>query len=355
MNNDVRPSQMLFIFMNLITIFTHISPNLATATVSEARWISGLLSSAIVLVVSLLLVRFANGVSYFDACAGTKGLTEVFASLLGVLFVVFGSMIFKSTIDTTKANILYDTPRPMVAFILAATVLAGAYVGTGPVGRFVRFIFPLSILLFFVIMIFSSLTKAELTNLYPILGSGVKTIAKNGIQSAISVLFVFVLLIDLHKQPKPARLVVFAVLISGFIVSMAALAFQMVTPPGAISDTAFPLQQIATLNGFSRFFQRMRSLFVFIWIPTYTSCVALCLGYAARCLAQALHIENPRALLMPLLLIVLCLGLPMTQHSPAWLLAIMQKSPLYFIALPVLLLPMVIHKIKAKKEAKRHA
>jgi len=323
---------------------------------ANAAWLSALLSLGIGALAALLLFRLAGGLDYFSVC-GRLGLwSGLFPGLLALVFLLLSAVGLRGLMDMLEVYILSLTPRALVFLLLLFCLLPGSFYGPAAFTRMLGFYAPVALMLFFIVLIVALPHNAKLVNLFPLFGEGPVYLLKNAGRDAAAFLWLFLTLIELDKVQHARRGAVRAVAISTLLLCLGYLAYSLLNAPGSATETAYPLQQLASFSGYWRYFQRLQSLFVFAWVPLLLCTGAGGLCYSARCLAKALQIDDARVLLLPLAVLLGCLCAPSTESLPLWLRALLEGRSFYLFCAPILLLPYPLAAAKARrKRRQRHA
>ena len=110
-----------------------------------------------------------------------------------------------------------------------------------------------------------------LVRYYLYLGNGIPMIISKGllrasIFSPIIYLFFITPFIKTHKNLKLAGYI--GVGVSGILLIVSALAYLMVYPYPVSTESFLPIYQLSRLVSYGRFFQRIESIFLLIWVSS---------------------------------------------------------------------------------------
>lgn len=353
MNNSMRDRELTATLIAAFACTLSVSGGLNLShTADSAAWLSALLSGVLGAVLSVLLMKLGGSVGYLEACAGlnkkgkAQGIgTAVFPPLLAVLFFALSVMSFKSLVDMQEAYLLPLTPRSLQGLLLFIAILPGCYMGIAGLSRAVKLILPLMGLMY-AVTLFLSAQQAEVNNFFPLLGDGAGVVVSNGAVNTAAFLWIFAASIERGQLKKPLGSALKAVIWASVAVAVGFACFIAVNPPGSPTQNEHPIMHLSTMGGFSAYFQHVKSMFAFVWLPLFAVTSGVGLIYAARCLASAFAMDDPRPLLIPLGVLLLCFSVTPSQADPAWLSYLYTYPWILLCLLPVLLAPPVIQGIK---------
>jgi len=272
-----------------------------------AAWLLVLLSTALSVVAFLpiphLLARFP-GKSYYEV------VEEVAGPYLGVLALVLSSgfylfllgILVREFAEIVASTVLPFTPISVITIALLLVMAYGAYAGLEPLTRTAWILAPW-ILAGLLAVLLLSLRWAKFQYLLPFWGAGIPSLLKSSVFRTS--LFVEVLLLPLlvpHLR-EPQRLAVmgiWSIVISGIVMSFVVLLFVTVFPVRAAVNVLFPVFQMARIMFLGRFFQRMESLFIFVWVISAAVQLAGVLQATALALARIMKLPVYRPLIFPL-------------------------------------------------------
>jgi spore germination protein KB len=262
-------------------------------------------NSAICTALSFLLVwiskRSLGNSNFYTVVYSAYGQTagKIFMCLVFILTVLNASLRMGVFTDAIGSMVLPQTPRFIIFAVMAICSFFVSYFGFEAITRYALVCFTV-FLAFFAVILFSSLSEAEVANLKP---QGV-----NGeIVSVISMLFVFsdifyVYLISDKIKGKNSAL--HAVFIGGGIAILLTLFYVMCVPYPVLGKYSYPFYTLASLTNSSLIFQRMDGLVFVVWIfASFVSSGALCL-FASDILARVFCLSDRKVLSAPVSLMM---------------------------------------------------
>ncbi|MCX7708393.1 MAG: spore germination protein [Clostridia bacterium] len=290
----------------LITKAFYINPGTVIKLMSTAGWyateISVLGSMLLFLILYLLMKRFPGNdlVGIFDIAAG-KFLGKLFSLIFSGFFVYYSGVNIREFVEMIKAYILPYTPPSAIIILFMGIVIAYAYAGLEGIARMGYLSF-IVILVGLVIILVLPFPFYDIDNLFPMGGYGIKASLQYGAlrSSAYSeVAFLAFIINSLQgtKNFRKAGLIslAFAGIIIGTIILCSLLAFEY--PQG--SENLSALFQLSRIVYFSRFFQRVETVFIFIWVMASVITVSITFYLAVSIFCKSFKIPKYRPFLLP--------------------------------------------------------
>ena len=264
--------------------------------------------SAVLTMLIAVFCAFAADTAFGDRSFSSVIYT-VFGKKTGFLLLLF---LFVLTILNVSVRmdmfsraicgyILKQTPKVVVMAVMTVCAFFVCFFGVKAVSRY-AYTFFLVFIIFAAIIIFSSSSKVDFDNLYPLLGKG-------DFGNVFSMMYIFsdfiYLFVLADKRKKTATK---AVVLSG-VVTVVLTAFYVLCVPYPVSEGYnYPLYTLASLSNSSVIFQRLDGLVYIIWMfAGFISVGALSL--AASCLfADTFALKDRKAVSAPLTLAIFLLA-----------------------------------------------
>lgn len=268
-----------------------------------ATLISCVASMLLFLLVYLLMKRFPNKelVEIFQIVTG-KFIGKILGLIFSAYFVYYAGSSLREFVEMIKAYVLPYTPPSAIIFIFLVVVVFFAYVGLEGIARmgYISFII---ILVGLVLILVLPLPFYNVDNLFPLAGYSLQSTLYAGLlrTSAYSdVIFLAFIINALQgiKQFKKVGLI--SLSLSGAIISATILCSLLAFEYTQASENLSTLFQLSRIIYFNRFFQRVESIFIFIWVVASLMNVALAFYMAASIFCKTFKIPNHRPSLLPL-------------------------------------------------------
>lgn len=263
--------------------------------------VSCLTSIIFFLMISLVMKRFPgkNLVEIFELVIGRffgKILTLVFSAY----FVYYAGSSLREFLEMIKAYNLPYTPPSLIIFAFMSVVVVMAYLGLEGLARFASVIF-YPVFFGIAIIIFLAYPYYNVRAIFPIGGYGIAETLKSGFlrSSAYDEVIILAFIINSIDGVKTFKKVgVLSIFISGIVFALTCLSNIMAFDYTMSSENVSDLFQLARVIYFSRFFQRIESIFLFIWILASLITVGLALYIAISSFCKAFKISNHRPLIL---------------------------------------------------------
>lgn len=354
MKNDIGSSEMTCMMVAIVTAqwFSSTADGFLDAC-GNAVWISMIGAGLLLLVVALFTQWLTPKDGMLAVCQQRKGVFLLFPIITAVLFTLVASTAMRDVLTMISTILLPRTTRWFVMLISLPVILLMGMMGISSVARPLRILTPMFLVLYVAIVMASIWRQVNVYNLFPILGPGVPALGRTAISGLTVAVWLPMMWIERKQLQKPYRLCIKFALVAMALCLMGYISYALLFPNGSMLDSSFSLHRLSAAGAFSHVFQRMHTLFVFVWFPIQLAAVGAALCYAVRSLHVVIPIKNPRWLVAALLLIILVTSYQESEQSPIWLLYLLQTNMQSLLLVP-LLIPMLVGKIadaKQKKEA----
>lgn len=162
------------------------------------------------------------------------------------------------------------------------------------------------------IIVAGIMSNVHLYNITPIWGTGFKDIFLTGSfkissYSAITILFLIVPFIKTHRNLKRAGTSI--ILISSMFFIFSTLLFLLVVPYNVAVETFLPMFELARLIDYGRFFQRVESVFLFVWIISALSYFSAGLFFASYVFQKTFNLKYYKPVVFSFAILIFTLSL----------------------------------------------
>lgn len=354
----------MMIMLNLTT--THILLNFPRNMVEAggtAGWMISVYATVIVLLLFYIITKLYEkfeGKDILDISEYMGGNIAriIVGSFLSVYILFIISTILREFAEDMKVISLTVSPISFVILLFVLGVVVGAYAGIEAIVRFAAIVVPI-IVLGFLFIIIAVAPYYDITNLFPILGSGVSDIFVKGalkisIFSGFIVIFFLPPFIKTHKNFKMVGYS--AILLSGYFFVSGVLAYLLTIPYPTALENFLPVYQMARMINYGRFFQRIESVFVIIWSSGAFIYLSFGLFLVVYTFKKAFKLEYYKPLVLPFAILLFTLSLiPLNLMETIKLETeyIRNAVPFIVFVLPIIIL--AVANIKRRKEKKERA
>jgi spore germination protein (amino acid permease) len=172
--------------------------------------------------------------------------------------------------EDMKTITLEDSPISFIILFFLIGMIAAGFAGIEAIARLSAFVVPIIIAGYYFI-VFAVAPYFDISAILPILGNGVESIFIRGASkiSAFSSIFIIFLLAPFLKTNKNFRKTGYsAIIFSAVNLVTSVLIYLIAFPYPTAIENFLPIYQLARLINYGRFFQRVESGFVFIWVAS---------------------------------------------------------------------------------------
>lgn len=255
-----------------------------------------------------------------------------------------------------KAYNLPYTPPSLILFAFLLAVIVLSYIGIDGIARLSLLAF-FSILVGFIAILIFAYPVYDVNYLFPLGGYGIGTTLYQGLlrSSAYDEVVILAIIINsVHGLKNFKKAGVISLVLSGAIISISVLCDIMAFAYTQGSENLSDLFQLSRIIYFNRFFQRIDSLFLFIWVIASIITVSTAFYISISVYCKAFRINNHRPLLLPcafLTFMVTLLPENLSETVERNILYIMEYSifVVYLIPILVLIVSLVLGR-KGEKE-----
>jgi spore germination protein KB len=300
----------------LITKLFYTSPMVIIKSLGTAAWYGTLISCGITLVFFALLfslmARFPQQDLYqiFEAVTG-----KIVGKILILIFAVY--LLYKAGITLAEFIAVLNvysmpyTPQSVLVFAFLLLVVAMAYVGLEGIARVAYvFFYPIMGSLFLLLLL--AIPNYDYCYLTPLLGHGLlRTMETGVIRSAAygEIVFLAVIINSIHGLKNFKKVGFITVISAGVIFSLCLSCILAAFQYTVGSEHLSGMYQLSRIIYFSRFLQRVESIFLFIWVISSLITVSFAFYLALSSYCRAFKIQNHRPLLLPFSILVFILVL----------------------------------------------
>ncbi len=291
----------IFLYFNRMTV----------EDAGNAGWMMSVIIGAVALLLYAVLIslyRKFEGRDILDIAemAGGKVLRAVAGFTLGGVLFVLAALTMRKFSEDIKTISLPTSPLSYVmAFFMAGVVIAG-FLGIESIVRHNAIVAPI-VTAGYVVILLGIMPKIDITNLTPIFGTGLKDIFLKGfyrtsVFAELLVLFMLPPFLESYNDVRKVGYV--SIIASSFFMVTGSLVYILVFPYPSSMEPFLPVFNMARLIGLGRFFQRIESLFVFIWVMSALIYLVTVFFFAVYTVSKAAGLKYLRPLIIPFAIIV---------------------------------------------------
>jgi spore germination protein KB len=300
----------------LLTKIFYTSPMVLIKSLGTAAWYGTLVSCAVALVffafLYALMKRFPQQDLYqiFETVTG-----KVIGKLLIFLFsgfLLYSAVVnMREFISVLKVYSMPFTPAAVLVFAFLLVVIAMAYVGLeGIVRTAYVFFYPVIGSLFLILLL--SIPSYDFDYLKPYLGYGLVKTALVGVMRSAAydeIVLLAVIIRSIHGVKLFKKVGLASLIFSGAVIACCVACILASFQYTVGSEQVSGMYQLAKTIYFSRFFQRIEAIFLFIWVITSVLNVSFIFYVAVSSYCRVFQIDNHRPLLLPFGILTFILAL----------------------------------------------
>ena len=261
-----------FVVINLLTFrifsqFPSLFSRLSGSGAALSALFSGILTFAVIFLISRSLKKH-NSKNLADAAFSAFGKIGglIACSIIAFCLLVSATVTLLDLCHLVKSISFPSSPFWFVLFFFSVSAVWGAVLGTDAIGH-AHGIFVPVILLGLVVLIISTVSRGDASNLLPIFGNGPESVFGKGLSGTL--MYSDLLVLFLLASPKssayfPEKKLLIASAIGIFLTCLFVLALNLSVSPSLISEDSFPFYLLMKEVYYGRFFQRIDSLMLLI-------------------------------------------------------------------------------------------
>lgn len=327
---------------------------------STSAWYTTLISCIISIILFLFICKLINRfpqrnlTEIFDIVMG-----KVIGKFLSIIFVVFfifysGANI-REFVEMIKAYILPYTPPSIIIAVFLGVVVAYSYAGIEEIAKmsYVSFV---TVIVGLITILVLPCKSYSINNLAPLGGYGIKSVITLGFwrASAYSDVILLAFIINcLQKVSQFKKVGLISLSISGVIASISVICSLMAFEYPQASENVSSLFQLSRIIYISRFFQRIESVFIFIWVIASLINVSVTFYIAVSIFCKTFNVPEHRPCLFPFTYFTFMVTLMpnnLSETSELYVRFVRQYSLVITYAIPSLVLFVAV--LRGKKEVK---
>ncbi|TFE26626.1 GerAB/ArcD/ProY family transporter [Cohnella luojiensis] len=336
-------------------------PSIPAIEAKQDAWISVVIGLAIGLPIVYLLTivgKLYPGltvVEYNEKILGTWLGKAISLFFLSYLFFSAAAHLRESS-DFMITNIMPETPIMAINILFLGIIVMGARLGLETLTRTAEILFPWFILLLLMFILFL-IPQADIKNMLPVLGEGIKPVIRGSIASAafpFAELVVFLMVFPYVNQTNRIRRSFLLGALLGGIVLIAIVALSiLVLGADLVARNIYPSFFMAKKISIGNFLERVEAILAIIWFISIYFKITLYYYAFNLGLAQTLKLREYRFLTLPSGMILLLLSLMVAPNITYYNEVISKYWPnldfTYSILLPLLLLGVYALRKKFKR------
>ena len=276
-------------------------PNTIIVNTGSSSWINVIYISIICLLFCFLICKLFKPFTNSDIVdisefLGGKTLKIIISILYIAFFIFSASIILRYFASSLKLIYFENSPLVFLLLLFLIPVVIVARLGIKPIAHVNLIITPV-LLLSLLVILFSTFTDFVPERIYPILGFGAKETFLIGINNifAFSAFAYLYFIIPYLKNPdKFKKIAISSTIISAVYLFLSVLCLIMVFPFISFTEEMLSIYLLTRIIEFGKFFQRVDAIFIFIWILSTLSFLAISTDIVATIFKKITKIKHDR-------------------------------------------------------------
>lgn len=304
------------IFSSIAIEVTDATPTYIFKVAMNASWIMTLISAIIPLLSLLALLKLLKRYKNLNIIDITYKLTGKYIGfIIGITLFIellsFSAFNTRSYVGILTAMFYNRTPILVLYFVLVGTCLMVALLGLNAIGRIAWLTLPLmtTSIVLYIALIFKDLNPGYL---FPLLGPGLKDIAKNGFMFSTiygEIIFFSVFFQEVKNYSSYKKASILGLSMVAIILSLFGAVYIMAFDYPSVTIISYPYQILARLIYIGRFVGNTEAVFLIIWVITSVTRFSIYLYMDAALINSTLKLNKLKALLLPCASLSLLIGL----------------------------------------------
>jgi spore germination protein KB len=335
MNNNLKFGIREGISLIMVSICTQVFLNLPRIMIESAGtagWMLVIYLSVIAYLVLFIILKLYppfEGKDLLDIAeiAGGSFLRIITGIMIIIHSALILSIILREFTEDLKIIALPTSPISYVTFFFVIGMIIGAYAGIVPIVRLCSLAVPVITIGYLIIHI-GMYPYYDLTRLLPLFGTGVKNIFVEGIPKVSvysGLVFLFIIAPFLKTKENLNKVGYIGTVLSALILFISTFIYSIVAPYPASMEMFLPFYHLARIFYFGLFFQRLESVFIFIWVMAALLYLSAELFILSHVFAKTFKLKYYRPLLLPLTVLIFTFSL-----IPENLVSTIELETLYF-------------------------
>jgi spore germination protein KB len=302
--------------LSIVTKVFYTNPSAVVKSTGTAGWyatlISVLASALIFLIIYALLKRFPGKDlnDIFDIVFG-KVVGKAFSFLFIGYFIFYAGSNLREFVEMIKAYNLPYTQPSVIIFTFLLPIALISYLGFEVLSRISYIGFWIVLGGIFIILVLA-VPIYQINSIYPLGGYGIKKSISIGITrlSAYDELIILCFLVSSLQEIKNVKIAgLTSLAISGTAISLVILCSILAFDFTMARENLSNLFELSRSIYLSRFFQRLESIFLFVWVIASVILVTIIFYLALSIFCKTFRINNQRPLILPFIFITFTIAL----------------------------------------------
>jgi len=282
-------------------------PRMAVEDAGTAGWMMSIFSSMLTFILLFIFMKLQKPFENKDILdiaehLGGRPLKILIGIILaGIMFVV-EIIVIREFSEDMKTISLPQSPLSFIMIFFIIGAVLGSMLGIEAIVRLNAIVVPM-IFAAFIVILLGVIPNMDFNNIFPIYGTGLNDIFGNGLLRVsvfTELLAIFLLPPFLGDNKRFGRTGYIVLGFSSVFLLSSSLAYILSFPYPSSLEPFSPIYQMAKLINLGRFFQRIESMFVFIWSLGALLYITSLFYLIVYVIAKSMNLKYLRPLILPM-------------------------------------------------------
>ena len=349
----------IMIILSIIVAHTVLSlPNVLVDSTKSSTLLNIIFISIIALIFVLFILKIFKkfpGMDLLDISEilGNKILKNILFGIFIIYFIISASVFLRIFCECLQIVYFPSTSIIFIILIFLLGICITAHLEFNSSFKANLLIIP-AVLLSIILLFSANFGNFNGARIFPILGNGLKETFLLGITNIYSFggIAIIYFLPPLLKEPSDFKKIsIISVILSAVYLLIVISIIVFMFPVFVEIDEILPLYTVAAYVEFGSFFQRLESIFLFIWMLGFICYLAIILEFSMLIFKKNTRIKYMRPIIYPFGLTMLGISLLPTNYSMAKFYE--TKIYPYLMLIIVFILPIIILVLSYLKQKKK--
>ncbi len=328
------------------------APTIVAQATGTSGWYMAVISNIVTIVaftfIYLLLKRFP-GKDILEIFRISFGgfIGTIFCLIYAGSFLAATGILLREFFEMLKTYVYPHTPISTLNAAMVLVVCINTFLGLESIARAGKLI-AITALIGYVALLLLASQNYNISNLYPMLGYGLKETVLEGLTrssafSEVIILAVFANTLQGAQHIKKAGYL--SIIFSGLVISLGILCLSLVFPYYAFQQQVAPLYELAILINYGDFLQRLDPAFLFLWVIITGISSSIVFYCAVSSYCKSFRLQDKRPVILPMAILLFAVTM-IPSDLPAVVtqyIELLRVYPVFlFYVLPIITLVTVI-------------
>lgn len=316
-NSKIGTTEAILIILTVIFAHSILSlPRNIITTTSSATLLNiifiTIITITLVLVINCLLKKFGTfDIIDISEYLGGKTLKNIIGFIFIAHFIICSSILLRNFCENLGFVYFQMTDVIFIILLFIIGICICNNLGFNVTIKSNLIVFPFAIISVLIIFI-ANLKNFDTQKIFPILGEGVSTTFGLGLKNIVAfggIAFLYFLPPYLKKREEFKKIALISVAITGIYLILCVTTILLMFPAFYSTNEIMPLYSAARYISFGTFLQRLESIFMLIWIISFTSYLSITCKFSVNIFQKLTKTKNSTIITILFSLLILGISL----------------------------------------------